>query len=194
MLSWMSFTHWESYAETLNLALQTVIEGWKWPCQHLRFAGCVQKPAHGTQFKIAVASHVQRQCTQRWDLEPWAAQQCSLARTPPPLGMTRQGIKQPPQGEREVCALEQGSPTSEIWCLMIWGGAVKVKVAQSCPTLRFYGLLPVLLLCPWNSPGKSTRAGCHCLLQGIFPTGGLNPGFPHCRWILYQLSHKWSLM
>ena len=30
------------------------------------------------------------------------------------------------------------------------------------------------------------------LLQEIFPTQGLNPGLPHCRWILYQLSHKGS--
>ena len=30
------------------------------------------------------------------------------------------------------------------------------------------------------------------LLQGIFPTQGSNPGLPHCRWILYQLSHKGS--
>jgi len=28
------------------------------------------------------------------------------------------------------------------------------------------------------------------LLQGIFPAQGSNPGLPHCRWILYQLSHK----
>ena len=28
------------------------------------------------------------------------------------------------------------------------------------------------------------------LLQGIFPTKGSHPGFPHCRQILYQLSHK----
>ena len=27
-------------------------------------------------------------------------------------------------------------------------------------------------------------------LQGIFPTQGWNPGLPHCRWILYQLSHQ----
>jgi len=32
--------------------------------------------------------------------------------------------------------------------------------------------------------------GSLSLLQGIFPTQGLNPGLPHCRWILYQLSHK----
>ena len=30
------------------------------------------------------------------------------------------------------------------------------------------------------------------LLQGIFPTQGLNPGLPHCRRILYQLSYKGS--
>ena len=32
--------------------------------------------------------------------------------------------------------------------------------------------------------------GCHFLLQGIFPTQGSNPGLPHCRQILYQLSHN----
>ena len=30
------------------------------------------------------------------------------------------------------------------------------------------------------------------LLQGIFPIQGSNPGLWHCRWILYQLSHKGS--
>ena len=30
------------------------------------------------------------------------------------------------------------------------------------------------------------------LLQRIFPTQGSNPGLPHCRQILYQLSHKGS--
>ena len=45
---------------------------------------------------------------------------------------------------------------------------------------------------PWNSPGQHTGVGSLSLLQGIFPTQGLNPGLPHCRWILYQLSHKGS--
>ena len=40
---------------------------------------------------------------------------------------------------------------------------------------------------PWNSPGKNTGAGCHSLFQGIFPTQGSNPGFLHCRQILYCL-------
>ena len=34
--------------------------------------------------------------------------------------------------------------------------------------------------------------GSHCLLQGILPTHGSNPGFLHCRQILYHLSHQGS--
>ena len=48
------------------------------------------------------------------------------------------------------------------------------------------------LYSPWNSPGQNTGVGRLSLLQGIFPTHGSNPGLPHCRWILYQLSHKGS--
>ena len=50
--------------------------------------------------------------------------------------------------------------------------------------------LPARLLCPWDSPGKNTGVGCHCLLQGMFPTQGSNPGLPHCGQILYYLSHQ----
>ena len=62
----------------------------------------------------------------------------------------------------------------------------KVKVTHSCPTLWD----PNGLNSPWNSPGQTTGMGSRSLLQGIFPTQGLNPGLPHCRQILYQLSHK----
>ena len=48
-------------------------------------------------------------------------------------------------------------------------------------------------LCSWNSPGQNTGMGSLSLLQGIFPTQGSNPGLPHCRQILYQLSHQGSL-
>ena len=46
---------------------------------------------------------------------------------------------------------------------------------------------------PWNSPGQNTGVSGLSLLQGIFPTQGSNPGLPHCRQILYQLSHKGSM-
>ena len=35
------------------------------------------------------------------------------------------------------------------------------------------------LLCPWDSPGKNTRIGCHFLLQRIFLTQGWNPRLLH---------------
>ena len=53
-------------------------------------------------------------------------------------------------------------------------------------------LLPHGLYSPWNSPGQYTGVGSLSLLQGIFPTQGSNPGLPHCRRILYQLTHKGS--
>ena len=43
-----------------------------------------------------------------------------------------------------------------------------------------------------DSPGKNTGVGCHVLLYGIFPTQGSSSGLPHCRWILYCLSHQGS--
>ena len=51
-------------------------------------------------------------------------------------------------------------------------------------------LWPHGLYSPWNSPGQNTGVGSLSLLQGIFPTQGLNPGLLHCRRILYQLSHR----
>ena len=55
-------------------------------------------------------------------------------------------------------------------------------------SFRPHGLEPSRLFCPWDSPGKNTGVGCHFLLQGIFPTQGLNPGLPHCKLILYSES------
>ena len=53
-------------------------------------------------------------------------------------------------------------------------------------------LRPRGLYSPCNSLSKNTGVGSLSLLQGIFPTQGSDPGLPHCRWILYQLSHKGS--
>ena len=50
----------------------------------------------------------------------------------------------------------------------------------------------VWLITPWNSLSQNPGVGSHSRLQGIFPTQGSNPGLPHCRQILYQLSHKES--
>ena len=66
-----------------------------------------------------------------------------------------------------------------------------VKVSESHSVISD-SLRPHGLCSPWNSPGQNTGVGSLSLLQGIFPTQGLNPGLPYCGWIFYQLSHKGS--
>ena len=67
-------------------------------------------------------------------------------------------------------------------------------VAQSCLTLCDpMDYSPPGSSVHGDSPDKNTGLGCHALHQAIFPTQGLNPGLPHCRRILYRLSHQGSL-
>ena len=47
------------------------------------------------------------------------------------------------------------------------------------------------------SPGKNTGVGCHSLLQGIFPTQGLNPRLLRLllwQWVLCQQRPLGSLV
>ena len=53
-------------------------------------------------------------------------------------------------------------------------------------------LQPLGLHSLWNSPGQNTGVGSLSLFQGIFPIQGSKASLPHCRRILYQLSHKGS--
>ena len=67
------------------------------------------------------------------------------------------------------------------------------KSLQSCPTLCD----PMDCSLPGSSvhgdsPDKNTGVSCPALPQRIFPTQGSNPGLPHCRQILYHLSHQGS--
>ena len=61
--------------------------------------------------------------------------------------------------------------------------------SESCSVVSDF-LWPHGLYSPWNSPGQNTGVGSLSLLQRIFPTRRLNPGLPHCRRILYQLSYQ----
>ena len=71
-----------------------------------------------------------------------------------------------------------------LWVLLEWVSESHSVVPDS--------LQPNGLCSPWNPLGHSTGVGSLSLLQGIFPTQRLNPGLPHCRQILYQLSHNRS--
>ena len=76
-----------------------------------------------------------------------------------------------------------------------WSRGCRAHLSQSesesrsvaSKSLQLHGLYS-----PWNSPGQNTRVVSFSLLQGIFPTQGLNPGLLHCRQFLYQLSYQGS--
>ena len=69
------------------------------------------------------------------------------------------------------------------------------SVAKLCPTsLQPHGLLqPCLALLSMGIPRQEYQSNCHFLLQGIFPTQGLNLCPLHCRQIFFlPLSHLGS--
>ena len=71
---------------------------------------------------------------------------------------------------------------------------VEVKWSES-HSVGSNSVEPRRLYSQWNSPGQNTGVGSLSLLQGIFSTQGLNPGLPHRRRILYQLSSRgWFLL
>ena len=59
-------------------------------------------------------------------------------------------------------------------------------------SLQPHGLWPARLLSPWDFPGKNTGVGWHFLLQGIFPTQGLNS---HFLWLLCwrHILYHWAI-
>ena len=84
---------------------------------------------------------------------------------------------------------------------------LKVKVAKLCSTFFFLQLLNLIFNCivtsvelfvsPWTIQSmeffsQHTGVGSLSFLQGAFLIQGSNPGLPHCRQILYQLSRKGS--
>ena len=70
-------------------------------------------------------------------------------------------------------------------------GGLRIGESESRSVMS-NSLRPHGLYSPWNFLGQDTGVDSLSLLQGIFPTQGSNPGLPHCRRILYQLSHKGS--
>ena len=87
-------------------------------------------------------------------------------------------------------------------CLGAWRGhelpALRPRRAKSarvshrvmCNSLRPRGLQHTRLLCPWEFPGKYTGVDCRFLLQGIFPTQGLNVHLLHWQADSLPLSHQ----
>ena len=117
---------------------------------------------------------------------------------------TDAGLSESPWGDTvsqgmlgSMCACFQLSQwldgaTTDIWFL----GALKwrdlnaiLKWSEVCSvmsdSLRPHGLYRIL-------QARILECVAFPFSRGIFLTQGSNPGLPHCRWILYQLSHKGS--
>ena len=99
------------------------------------------------------------------------------------------------------CAvLELGSPVALEICKLLNAPCehclqlrtMKVKSESESRSVVSNSLWSHGLYSAWNSPGQNMAVGSLSLLQGIFPTKGSNPGLPHCRRILYQLSYNGS--
>ena len=73
-----------------------------------------------------------------------------------------------------------------------WALLIVVSTKKPCEKWKWKLLSCIRLYSPWVSPDQNTGLGSCSLLQGIFPTQGLNLGFPHCRWLLDHLSHQGS--
>ena len=59
-------------------------------------------------------------------------------------------------------------------------------------SLQPHGLEPARLLCPWGFSRQEYWSGLPWPPEGIFLTQGSRSGLPHCRQILYHLSHQGS--
>ena len=86
---------------------------------------------------------------------------------------------------------ESSAETDKLILKVTWNAKWKWSKSHS---VMSDSLQPHGLHIPWNFPGQNTGVGSLSLLQGIFPIQGSNPGLPHCKQILYQLSHKGSPM
>ena len=111
-------------------------------------------------------------------LEFWKQQETKVN-----LSSSNSNYRHQLQVEDHYYVLAFTAPKSTVLCV----------VAQSCPTLYDpMACSPPGFSVRGDSPGKYTGMGCHALLQGIFPTQGLDPGLPHCRQSLYCLNHQGS--
>ena len=93
-------------------------------------------------------------------------------------------------GEPVQCLCSWGFSRQENWSGLPCpspGALPNLGTEPRSPTLRANSLLPE----PLGKP-KKTGVSSLSLLQGIFPTYGLNQDLLHCKWILYQLSYQGS--
>ena len=115
------------------------------------------------------------------------------------LPKTYTGVPHFSEGLIYATSLLRKSYVSTCFCLPkeIWRGFLllqkkcKMKIAFS---ICFIAGITEAPRTPSQESGTSRQEywSSHFLLQGVFPIQGSNPGLPHCRRILYHLSHQGS--
>ena len=120
----------------------------------------------------------------RWGQKSW--------QTPPPASQSpgprseSRKMRYGKEGRKEV---KKEWKQSDIICLLV--EEHNPVYERKWNSLSHVQLFPT----PWTIQSMEfsrPEAGNLSHLQGIFPTQGSNPGLPHCRRILYQLSHRGS--
>ena len=102
-------------------------------------------------------------CHQSWQIPMWFSERGSDA------GSTEPSLT-PRKLRKWTCY-----SLSRVWLFATpWTVALQAPLSMGFPRQEYWSGLPIPLL------------------QGIFPTQGLNPGLPHCRQILYRLSYQGS--
>ena len=126
---------------------------------------------------------------------PWASLRAQLLKHPPAIQeiliwfLGLEGIGYPLQYSwasleywKHRVSLQCGRPGLNPWVRKIPWRKERLPTPVFWPR-EFHGLYSprghTRLLCPWDFPGKNTGVGCYFLLQGIFPTQGLNLSLLH---------------
>ena len=81
-------------------------------------------------------------------------------------------------------------PCLSILYVLVCICAVLCLVTQSCLTLCDPMRCSLPAFCLWEFPRQEYWSGLPCPPAGIFPNRGSNLGLPHCRQILYRVSHQ----
>ena len=97
-----------------------------------------------------------------------------------------------PQANSSLLSVFMWSISLEWFYIFKWLESESQSGSVMSDSLRPHGLYS-----PWNSLDQNTGVGSLSLLQGIFPTQGLNPGLPHCRrfftsWATRETREYWS--
>ena len=107
-------------------------------------------------------------------------------------------------GQKDPLEDEMTTHSSILAWRIPWTGAWQAKSMGSHTHARTHTHTQIYMFCcgvlshsvlsdsfatPWT---VAKDVGCHALLQGVFQAQVLDTGLPHCRRILYPLSHQGS--